>query len=199
MVERHLQSLPRMATCELWSGCCRRKRSVQLSVKAQQYGWQRAMGISPYWNCCWLTLVLIRDAYNSAVRMASHRGHLHVVTRLLQDKRVDPGAGGQAALALAAREGHIDVLHALLEDPRVDAEAYLNSYLASDGKALPLLSRQALLRRPAVVRALLAKPEGAADRFPLPAAFGRAEMRGWAAAAWRRRRAAMLAWFEELL
>lgn len=130
---------------------------------------------------------------NAAVRAASQHGRVDVVMRLLQDERVDPGAGGQAALALAARECHIGVMHALLEDPRVDPEAYLTSYLKLPTKPLGQVPQLALLRRPSVVRALLANPAGAAERFRLPAAFCCDEMRGSAAAAWHRRRAAVLA------
>lgn len=103
--------------------------------------------------------------------------------------------------ALAASEGHVDVMQALLHDPRVDAEAFVRSYLKSERKQLSSMARHILLRKPSVVRLLTAEPAvgGAAERFPLPASFGRSDVRGWAAAAWRRRRGAVLAWVGQFL
>lgn len=135
--------------------------------------------------------------FNCAIRSASCGGHLGIVARLLQDERVDPGAGGQAALALAAREGHIEVMHALLEDPRVDAEAFLRSHVQISERSLsvqplPMLARRALLGKPSVARALLTVPTQAAT-LVMPKKVGAAEVNSWLAAAWRRRRGAVLA------
>jgi hypothetical protein len=58
---------------------------------------------------------------NLAVRGAAHNGHLAVVERLLQDKRVDPSADNNYAVRWAAIDGHPAVVDRLLEDSRVDA------------------------------------------------------------------------------
>lgn len=131
-------------------------------------------------------------SFNEAIRSASHHGHLAAVHRLLLDDRVDPGAGRQAALALASRRGHIDVVHALLADPRVKPDAFLQHVLLQESEHYPLSSRFALLREASVVRALLAKPAGAAERFPQ--VYGAAQLRSWQDAGWRRRRHAVLGW-----
>ena len=60
---------------------------------------------------------------NRAIAYASWYGHLAVVERLLQDKRVDPSATdnyGNCALSHAAKNGHLAVVERLLQDERVD-------------------------------------------------------------------------------
>jgi heme oxygenase len=49
--------------------------------------------------------------------------HLGVVERLLQDKRVDPSADENYAVAWAAQNGHLAVVERLLQDKRVDPSA----------------------------------------------------------------------------
>lgn len=149
---------------------------------------------------------------NAAIRMASRSGHLPVVQWLLADERlgVDPDASGHAALEAAAAGGHVDVLQALLADPRVDAGHYMQSeYDSSDdagalqGEGLPRSTRLVLLRQPSVVRALVLPPlrpgddasaeGGDAPAAPLRHAYRAADVHAWGAAAWRRRRHAVLA------
>jgi hypothetical protein len=55
--------------------------------------------------------------------MAAANGHLAVVERLLQDKRVDPSADDNYAVRLAAQRGHLAVVERLLQDERVDPSA----------------------------------------------------------------------------
>jgi surface antigen len=60
------------------------------------------------------------------VRWAAENGHLAVVERLLQDRRVDPSAGDNYAVRLAAQNGHLAVVQRLLQDERVDPSACNN-------------------------------------------------------------------------
>jgi hypothetical protein len=57
------------------------------------------------------------------VRLAAENGHLAVVERLLQDKRVDPSADDNYAVRWAAQNGHLAVVERLLQDKRVDPSA----------------------------------------------------------------------------
>jgi Ankyrin repeats (3 copies) len=58
---------------------------------------------------------------NHAIMIASLRGHLQVVDRLLSDKRVgQPRASVFSPIGLAAREGHLRVVSRLLQDQRFD-------------------------------------------------------------------------------
>jgi len=63
---------------------------------------------------------------NYAIRYASMYGHLAVVERLLQDKRVDPTAYNNDAIRCACRYGHLAVIERLLQDKRVNPTAYNN-------------------------------------------------------------------------
>jgi hypothetical protein len=51
------------------------------------------------------------------------KGHLAVVERLLQDKRVDPSANNNDAVRMAAASGHLAIVERLLQDKRVDPSA----------------------------------------------------------------------------
>jgi ankyrin repeat protein len=66
---------------------------------------------------------------NRAIRLAAASGHLAVVERLLQDKRVDPSADSNHAVRFAAQNGHLAVVERLLQDPRVDPSAADNNAL----------------------------------------------------------------------
>lgn len=137
---------------------------------------------------------------NAAVLGAAIEGHLPVLTRLLADERVDPheGSAMRTPLAAAARGGHVDIIRALMDDPRVDAAGYMRAELDPDtpGRVeLPLSSRFALQCRPAVLRVIMEADfdlEVTPDEFPQ--GFAPASVRDLQAAAWRRRRAAVLAW-----
>ena len=50
-------------------------------------------------------------------------GHLAVVEKLLQDRRVDPSAGNNYAIRYASQNGHFLVVKRLLQDARVDPSA----------------------------------------------------------------------------
>jgi hypothetical protein len=54
---------------------------------------------------------------------SSTYGHLAVVNRLLEDKRVDPAAHDNNAIRIASQNGHLSVVNRLLEDKRVDPAA----------------------------------------------------------------------------
>jgi ankyrin repeat protein len=60
---------------------------------------------------------------NSAIRWASFNGHISVVDRLLQDKRVDPSVNDNSSIRMASENGHISVVDRLLQDKRVDPSA----------------------------------------------------------------------------
>jgi hypothetical protein len=55
--------------------------------------------------------------------VASQSGHLVVVDRLLQNKRVDPAANNNCAIRMASQKGHFAVVNRLLQDKRVDPAA----------------------------------------------------------------------------
>jgi len=57
---------------------------------------------------------------NWAVRLASHKGHLPVVERLLADARVDPSSHRNYAVQCASIGGYLSVVDRLLQDERVD-------------------------------------------------------------------------------
>lgn len=54
---------------------------------------------------------------------ASQNGNITVVNRLLDDRRVDPSADDNYAIAVASQAGHIAVVNRLLDDARVDPSA----------------------------------------------------------------------------
>jgi hypothetical protein len=60
---------------------------------------------------------------NRAIRQAAWNGHLAVVERLLQDRRVDPSAKHNFAVRRAAEYGRLAVVERLLQDERVDPSA----------------------------------------------------------------------------
>lgn len=64
--------------------------------------------------------------HNDAISIASSRGYIDIVDRLLQDKRVDPSDQDNLAIIYAAREGHLDVVDRLLQDERVDPSDQYN-------------------------------------------------------------------------
>lgn len=143
--------------------------------------------------------------HNAAIRMACRGGHLSVVQRLLADERTDPHAGGQAALEAAAAGGHLRVLEALLADPRVDAVGFMEAEFGESwdddddndsalrGAELPWSSQFVLSRQPSVARELVTPP-GLAYGARIQHSYKAADVRAWYAAAWRRRRHAVLAW-----
>lgn len=90
------------------------------------------------------------DLDNQAVIVASEKGRIEMLNRLLQDPRVDPSAKGNAALTEAARNGHLDVVNRLLQDPRVNPAAQGNRTLiiAANGGHLDVINR--LLEDPRV-------------------------------------------------
>jgi len=63
---------------------------------------------------------------NHAICLASSKGQLPVVERLLQDERVNPSADNNAAFRMAAQDGHLDVVNRLLQDSRVDPSTSVN-------------------------------------------------------------------------
>ncbi len=67
-----------------------------------------------------LCLLLIDD--NFAIRCACKNGHIEVVRVLLQDRRVDPSARNNLALALATDNGHSLVVQELLKHPKIGAK-----------------------------------------------------------------------------
>jgi hypothetical protein len=74
---------------------------------------------------CLIQSALVDPAanHNAAIGMASQRGHLSVVNRLLKDKRVDPAAIDNISLKLVVHQGHTNITKSLLNDPRVDPTA----------------------------------------------------------------------------
>lgn len=63
--------------------------------------------------------------------MAAAAGHLSVVKLLLADARVNPAAGGQAALCSAAERGDLEMLDLLLADARVSPRANASKSLTA--------------------------------------------------------------------
>ena len=63
---------------------------------------------------------------NYPIILASYRGKLPIVNRLLEDKRVNPGASGSSAVIRASENDHLPVLNRLLQDKRVDPGANHN-------------------------------------------------------------------------
>lgn len=121
---------------------------------------------------------------------------VHLIQRMLLDTCADPEAAGQQALAAAAAQKRLFIMQALLEDPRVDPLPVAAVLLVADLEvALDPDVCSILLRQPAL-----------AHRFALPAAdataaallrqyaYSAADAAAMCAAAWRRRRAAVLAW-----
>ena len=74
------------------------------------------------------------NTYNDALRWASRKGHLAVVERLLQDRRVDPRDVNNYAIRKASEYGHLAVVERLLQDRRVDPSV-------NDNEALRLANR----------------------------------------------------------
>lgn len=146
--------------------------------------------------------------HNAALRMACREGHVAVVQRLLADERVDPGAANHSAVYDAAASGHLAVLETLLLDPRVDAVDFLRTHHSDrDRIRCPDSSLYKLVRVPSVVRGLVLQSaeskftdgfNGTHTRVHFPRSarpFTYADVLGWQATAWRRRRQAVLAWW----
>lgn len=134
---------------------------------------------------------------DDAARECSRANRIAVVQCMLLDPRADPDAAGQAALAAAAAGGHISVLEALLEDPRVTAPAFAVPELTRRAPAAGSATDRLMMRQPSVLRALaLPLPRGPAlPVVPLqPYTLTASDAAEMAAAAWRRRRAAVLSW-----
>ena len=77
------------------------------------------------------------------INLASEYGHLPVVERLLQDRRVDPSAINNFAIRMASYNGHLPVVERLLQDERVDPSADKNFAIenASENGYLPVVNR----------------------------------------------------------
>lgn len=71
---------------------------------------------------------------------------------MLKDKRVDPSAGGNAAIQMAAMNGHVKVVERLLLDERVDPSDGSAIYYAEINKQLKII--EILLKDPRVIKSL---------------------------------------------
>ena len=87
---------------------------------------------------------------NEAIRYASEKGHLDVVSLLLQQKGVDPSAINNYAIRYASENGHLEVVKLLLQRPDVDPSANNNwaIELASYNGYLEIV--KLLLKQPSV-------------------------------------------------
>ena len=63
------------------------------------------------------------EMLNISLIVASQKGQLVVVNRLLEDPRIVPDVRNNAPLCGASRNGHLEVVRRLLQDPRVDPGA----------------------------------------------------------------------------
>jgi hypothetical protein len=74
---------------------------------------------------------------------ASYDGHLTIVERLLQDKRVDPSADDNKAIRWASDNGYLAVVERLLQDERVDPSANNNAAIqwAASNSRLAIVER----------------------------------------------------------
>lgn len=131
---------------------------------------------------------------------ASFAARHAVLTRLLLDPRADAEASGSAALKAAAMQGRVSLLEALLADPRVDALSFATKQLLRprsavgvDQDALPGVPLRVLARQPSLLSAL-ALPRGDVPAVR-PHSLDASDLAAMARAAWRRRRAAVTAYF----
>jgi len=69
------------------------------------------------------------SACADAFRDASTQGHMSIVNRLLQDERMDPSAQKNWPIQWASRHGHLSIVDHLLRDRRVDPSANGNNAL----------------------------------------------------------------------
>jgi hypothetical protein len=128
--------LLRTATSRSSNDCCKTSASIR-----------RPTTTTPCDGCCerpprGRRTTAARQARRSVGRrqlrraMAAENGHLAVVERLLQDKRVDPSADDNYAVRWAAVNGHLAVVERLLQDKRVDPSAddnYAVRWAAANG------------------------------------------------------------------
>jgi len=63
---------------------------------------------------------------NKAIILASDKGHVQIVKRLMDDKRVNPGDVDNWAVVSALIKGYVDVAEILISDPRVKLSSYNN-------------------------------------------------------------------------
>lgn len=110
-----------------------------------------------------------------------------------------PALAAAALLEAAAVHGHTAILTALLADPRVDPIIYCSGRFARK-PVLPLASKRLLMLQPAVLRALVLQPQAAGGAAPAakPVKMKEPDVAAMCAAAWRRRRAAVLAWLSDV-
>jgi hypothetical protein len=103
-----------------------------------------------------------------AFQEACHRGYTRVVSLLLKDGRVNPGADNNKALMYAVQFKRTEVVRLLLSDPRVDP--------AADGnKALKYAIQ--FSRHPETVQLLLSDPRvNPVDHYHLALVFGNREI-----------------------
>lgn len=138
---------------------------------------------------------LIAAVLNAPGRSAA----VDIIQRMLLDARTDPVAAGQKALAAAAEQKRLLVLQALLEDPRVDPLPFARKRLTA-APPLERAARTTLMRQPALAYGLALRVPLAAAGAAAPLlrhAYDAADVAAMCAAAWRRRRAAVLAWGSE--
>lgn len=69
---------------------------------------------------------ILPDTYNKALQLAVLYNHLSIISTLLDDRRVNPGADNNCALLLAATSGFLGIVKRLLQDQRVDPAAWDN-------------------------------------------------------------------------
>ena len=63
---------------------------------------------------------------NGAIRWACCNGHIAVVDRLIQDRRVDPSGDDDGPIKISICQGYTDIVYLLLQDARVDPSANNN-------------------------------------------------------------------------
>lgn len=109
-----------------------------------------------------------------------------IVQRMLLDTHRDPEAAGLQALEAAAQQKRLFILQALLEDVRADPLPFASERLTAEPPLrLDACVRSMLMRQPAVARAVA---------LPATISYSATDVAAMCAGAWRRRRAAMLAW-----
>lgn len=141
----------------------------------------------------------------AALRFAGRSGHAGIIERLLSDTRLGSDDLPPGILAEAVHSNEHAAMAVLLQDPRVDATVLTEELQLS---RLPPSSRFVLLRQPSVLRVHVLSAAGAGagagidadpEVEPIGHRFVAADVRAFSANAWRRRRAAVLAWGAELL
>lgn len=124
----------------------------------------------------------------------SSTGKVAITQCMLLDTRADPAAAGREALAAAAStpKDRSAIVEALLEDPHVDGAAFAIERLTRRALVARSTSERMLMRQSALLRALALRvlSEPAVRSFNLSSCDATA----MAAAAWRRRRAAILSY-----